>query len=462
MQTVGAKLEKSAIAKGTTQFIKQHPDDSLWFDKRRFDLRRRRTQNWNIEIIQEQGGDTSSLVPIHRLKVANKIKQGRPDSLLIFRREFNSDSVAAFKIMDQAKTVENVMLYLSKPSIQFVVEPEIIDSMLTLEFTENGINMDYDFAVFSLQEDSLLYASDSVANPRQYHFRTSLSPTDFLGNANYLLINFPTQSQFLFKEIWTTLLSSILLLAIIIFCFAYALYTIIRQKKLSEIKNDFINNMTHEFKTPVATIALASEALLEPSVRSDTQKMDRFIGMIQDENDRLGKQVEKVLQTATLDKKDYHLVLEPVDIKELLVGMCEHFQLKITALKGSLSCKYEGDYFVTVGDEHHLIHVVNNLIDNAVKYSDKAPEVNIVLKEQRDLIRLTVKDSGIGMKREHLKQVFDKFYRVPTGNIHNVKGFGLGLSYAQTIIKLHGGTISVESELGKGTEFTITLPKSNE
>jgi two-component system phosphate regulon sensor histidine kinase PhoR len=280
-----------------------------------------------------------------------------------------------------------------------------------------------------------------------------------VGKENYLYIFFPEKSQYIIKQLWIPLASSILFIGVIIWCFIYAIRVIYRQKALSDIKNDFINNMTHEFKTPLATVSLAVEALQDPELSSQNRFRDRYLGIIKDENKRLVSQVENVLQAAALEKQDFKLKLEKVDISEILTESVDHFSLQIENRAGELNFENELEHPVLSADKFHLTHIFNNLLDNANKYSPENPKIHVKAWENEDQIYVSVTDQGIGMSKDAQRKIFDKFYRVPTGNVHDVKGFGLGLSYVKTMVQAHMGDIRVKSEIGKGSTFIINLPK---
>jgi two-component system phosphate regulon sensor histidine kinase PhoR len=287
-----------------------------------------------------------------------------------------------------------------------------------------------------------------------------LFPSDIISQENYLLVNFPNKRAYVFRQIWLPVLSSILFIGVVIFCFVYAIRVIIRQKNLSEIKNDFINNMTHEFKTPIATVSLAVEALQDPDLLNQESFRKRYLSIIKDENKRLGGQVEKVLQAATLEKKEFSLKLEYVNLIDLLEDAKSQFELQVENKGGKITLENEiGDPYM-MSDAFHLAHIFNNLLDNANKYTKESPVIHIKVWDQNGYAFVSIQDNGIGMSKEVTKKIFDKFYRVPTGNVHDVKGFGLGLSYVKTIIEAHKGEISVNSEPGKGSIFTIKLPKT--
>jgi len=289
--------------------------------------------------------------------------------------------------------------------------------------------------------------------------QSKLFPNDILGNDNFIYVYFPEKSTHVFRQVWLPISSSILFILVIIFCFYYAIRIILKQKALSDIKNDFINNMTHEFKTPLATVSLAVEALQDPELSNQDTFRNRYLGIIREENKRLVTQVEKVLQAAALDRNEFNLKLESIHLPAMLQACMDQFALQVENRGGKL--EFIGDMKdpYIVGDVFHLTHLFNNLLDNANKYSPSNPKIRVAVKEQGSDVQITFQDQGIGMSRDAVKKIFDKFYRVPTGNVHDVKGFGLGLSYVKTMLEAHQGTIQVQSELGKGSTFTINLPK---
>ena len=231
-----------------------------------------------------------------------------------------------------------------------------------------------------------------------------------------------------------------------------------KQKKLSEIKNDFINNMTHELKTPISTIALSSEVLMSSEIANDKERLFNYAQIIKNENNRLKNQVERVLKVATLDK-EIELNKSKIDIHKLITKVISNFDLALKEKKAVVNRSLDASNFETMADEIHLTNIFQNLIDNAIKYSyQRVPAISVSTVNQKEAIQIVIQDNGIGMAKENLKLIFDKFYRVPTGNVHNVKGFGLGLNYVKTMVEEHNGTIEVESELEKGTKFILTLP----
>ncbi|SHM58635.1 two-component system, OmpR family, phosphate regulon sensor histidine kinase PhoR [Cyclobacterium lianum] len=288
--------------------------------------------------------------------------------------------------------------------------------------------------------------------------KAELFPSDLLGLENFLVIHFPNKGNYLMRQVFLPLSSSLLFMGIIIICFIYAIRVIIRQKKISEVKNDFINNMTHEFKTPISTVSLAIEALQDPDLFDQQSIRHRYLGIIREENTRLGKQVEQVLQAASLDKKDFKLKIEKINLIEAVEEAKRHFELVVEKRGGTIATDYQVSREEVAADPFHLNNIINNLLDNANKYSRESPRISITIRESKGYFKLAVQDEGIGMSREVQKKIFEKFYRVPTGNIHDVKGFGLGLSYVKTMVEAHRGSIEVESEPGHGSIFTINLP----
>ena len=270
----------------------------------------------------------------------------------------------------------------------------------------------------------------------------------------------PNSKSLVFKELRWRIATAGLFTIIIFAAFFLTVNTMLRQKKLSEIKNDFINNMTHEFKTPLATISLAVDAMRNDKVLSNRDKMGYFSSIIKEENQRMNRQVETILKAALLDKQEVDLMLKPTHVHEIIKEVAGNFQLQLEEKKGKIELELLAENDFIDADEVHFPNLINNLIDNSVKYSkaDMPPEIKISTSTIGKNITIRVEDNGIGMSRETIKKIFEKFYRAHTGNIHNVKGFGLGLSYVKTMAKSHHGEIKVESVLGKGSIFTLEFP----
>lgn len=337
----------------------------------------------------------------------------------------------------------------------------VVRKLLQNNLRERGIVQDFDLGVLSDEGQIIpITQTDFPEKLLSEGVQARLFPGDILGKENFLMVHFPNKNAYILRQIWLPVLSSLFFIGIVIFCFVYAIKVIIRQKNLSDIKNDFINNMTHEFKTPIATVSLAVEALQDPDLMNQESFRKRYISVIKDENKRLGSQVEKVLQAATLDKKEFKLKLEEINLEEILDGARRQFELQVENKGGEITFESQLGYPLITADAFHLSHIFNNLLDNANKYCKEKPVIRIKAWEEGEHAFVSIQDNGIGMTKDAQRKIFDKFYRVPTGNLHDVKGFGLGLSYVKTMLEAHKGEISVQSEPGKGSIFTIKLPKN--
>jgi two-component system phosphate regulon sensor histidine kinase PhoR len=261
------------------------------------------------------------------------------------------------------------------------------------------------------------------------------------------------------ESVFGTLALSILFTGIILFCFWYTIQVIYRQKQLSEIKTDFINNMTHEFKTPIATISLAADSINNPMVVNNPEKIKRFVDIIRQENRRMNSQVERVLQMALIDKKDFDLSVSNLNMHEIIQQAVNNFSLQVEKRDGTLTVELLAENPMIEGDATHIASIIHNLLDNANKYSPELPKINVSTKNVPLGLEITVQDHGLGISKEARKHIFDKFYRVHTGNIHDVKGFGLGLSYVKAIMTAHKGQLEVKSEPGKGSAFILVFPR---
>jgi two-component system phosphate regulon sensor histidine kinase PhoR len=365
---------------------------------------------------------------------------------------------------EMAKEVFADFLFKERP-IEQRVAPKYIDSLLACELKAKNIQLKYVFGIGSSQKkSSYVYASSpTLKNPniQSATFFTPLFPND-LKNSNHLLqVYFPGQQEFIWQTMGLSFMGSALLLMIMIGCFYIAVNTILKQKKLAEVKNDFINNMTHEFKTPISTISLATQLIQEESAVSKNETILRYLGIIKEENIRLGNQVERVLQTAQMEKEEIVLRKKDIDIHTLIQHVADNINPIIHTNQGNLILHLEANPSLLAIDEVHISNVIHNLLDNAIKYSPNHLHVEIQTESNPVQCTIKIKDQGIGMENSVLETVFEPFYRVPTGNIHNVKGFGLGLSYVKKIVDAHGGKVKVESALGAGSTFIITLPYGN-
>jgi len=336
-----------------------------------------------------------------------------------------------------------------------------LDTLLHAELINKNIKLAYDFWLKSVTQDSVLFrkvSSESGDILPANTYKTTLFSNDVIRDPGMLYINFPDKNQLIFQNLSVTMASSAGLLLVLLSIFSYTLYAILRQKKISEMKTDFINNMTHEFKTPVSTIMIASEALKDPEILEDKARIGRLAGIIYDENVRLGNHIERVLSIARLDKKELKLEEEEVDMNELIAAVADSMNLQLQKKGASIILELNAPRSIVKGDELHLSNVIFNLIDNANKYSIDPPQIRLNTRNSGKNLIIEIEDKGIGMTKEQSKRAFDQFYRVPTGNLHDVKGFGLGLNYVQDIITQMNGNIFVRSEKDKGTVFEIIIP----
>lgn len=339
------------------------------------------------------------------------------------------------------------------------VSPRLIDSLLKVELVQRGINLPFQYAVLTNDNNfTLALPTAYTGELRQSAFRTALYPNDIITEPHFLSIYFPRQDEFVYESMWGVLATSLAFILLILGCFSLTMMTLFRQKKLSDMKTDFINNMTHEFKTPIATISLASEALRDPAVRGNDNRVMRFINAIHEENKRLGTQVERVLQAAVIDRGEVQLNLAPIAVHDVLQQVLQTVALQIESRGGTIECNLEATTDIIEADRVHLANVIINLLDNANKYSPELPVIRLATRNELNGIVISVEDNGIGMSREAQKKIFEKFYRVSTGNLHDVKGFGLGLSYVKAMVEAHGGSISVRSELRHGSHFELYFP----
>lgn len=343
------------------------------------------------------------------------------------------------------------------------IPPRVLDSIIHKEFTGRSISLDYRYGIKQISKNNFEYTSGRTDTVQliKSNYCVLLFPNDILKKNEQLIISFPNKYEFLFYSLWPLLTSAVVFSIVMVIGFIYVMRTVLTQKKLAEIKSDFINNMTHEFKTPIATISIANESLKNPKVYSSPEKLDYYTGVIRDENKRMLRQVEVMLQMAQLEKGELKLKHESLKIEEVAEEAINSSLLSVENKHGKIELNVSENIPVIIGDRNHLINVISNLIDNSIKYSNEAPHIIVSIRQSAEHVFIDVKDNGIGMTKEVQKRIFDTFYRATTGNLHDVKGFGLGLSYVRAIVEQHQGIISVESEINKGSTFTIQLPIKN-
>jgi two-component system, OmpR family, phosphate regulon sensor histidine kinase PhoR len=364
---------------------------------------------------------------------------------------------------EMAKEVLNDLMF-TKRSIYDRVNYQILDSLLKYEIKMKGIEIPFEYGISSEENPSYLHYASSVKykmtglKSDKDTYMVNLFPNDYSDSESYLRVYFPNQDRYIIRNIWMMYATSLLLILVVLGCFYVAVSTIVKQKQLADIKNDFINNMTHEFKTPISTISLATQMLGDEAVTASPSMFKRYLGIIRDENKRLGSQVEKVLQTAQMERGEVRLNLGTVNVHQIIERVLENISPQIELREGIIDIDLQAENPEIQADEVHLTNIIFNLLDNANKYSPEKPIIKITTENTEKGLSIKVSDQGIGMTKESIKQIFEKFYRVPTGNVHDVKGFGLGLSYVKKMVEEHHGRINVVSKIGEGSEFEVVLP----
>lgn len=340
-----------------------------------------------------------------------------------------------------------------------------IDSLLRFELHNKGIFLPFSYEVLTASNDSLIFANamDMGKGTKPVFvasntYQTPIFSNEMVNDPGKIRIAFPQKSSLILGRMGASMATTAGLLFVLVFCFGYTIFSILKQKKISEMKIDFINNMTHEFKTPVSTIMIASEALKDDEMTGDKARVSRLANIIYEENVRLGSHIERVLNIARLEKDDFKLDTKPVDVNEMVSLVLDSMALKLQKCSADVTVNLDADKPMIIADELHFSNVLYNLIDNAIKYSNNKPVITISTLNKNGSIIIKVADKGIGMGREQQAKIFEQFYRIPTGNLHDVKGFGLGLSYVNSIVKKLNGIISVRSEKEKGSEFELKFP----
>lgn len=336
------------------------------------------------------------------------------------------------------------------------VEAGLLEFLLTTEFEKRNITADFEYGIYDCMEKCM--SGGSHVSSRTLKAKSPAQPfPEWKSDGYYFGVMFPSIEANLISQMGIWGFSSAVML-VVIFFFVYTLFVILKQRRLSEIQRDFINNMTHEFKTPISTIAISSEVLKDPGIVNTPERLLNYATIIQNENQRLKQQVERVLQMARFEKEDIGLKRESIDVHELITDAVRSIQLSLREKGGTIRLELWEQPVLVLVDKLHFTNVLYNLLDNAIKYSTQAPHIVVRTSEHEGIVQLEVQDNGIGIKAEDQRKVFHKFYRVPTGNLHDVKGFGLGLNYVKLIVEAHKGHVSVESEIGKGSTFKITIP----
>jgi two-component system phosphate regulon sensor histidine kinase PhoR len=490
LKNVVNKMEKKSDAAKITRRFNFRKQGMHWMTKqdslnnlsklivdKNLDKSSYRLQNnkYNVKIIEELSADSNGTVV-----KKSKEKAYSSDSLHLSAMDFNTQLIKDGPLALSLDSAEKRYQWVShKSDVMSDIFDELIsiniyndysnktdtlllDSIIHSEFKEKGIEATYGYGILNA-EGNLIFSKIGTDKKdiSESVFKVNLSPDNVFIQPQYLSVHFPGQQNYILKTLWLMLIGSALLILMLIISFYSTISTILKQKKLSEIKNDFISNMTHEFKTPISTISLACEVLSDASVEKSKEKIENYVRVIREENKRLGLLAENILQTAILDKGEFRLKIQTVDVHEIIQQTIDNIRLQVNKKEGEITLELTASESKIDADKIHLTNIIYNLLDNALKYTPEKPFIKVRTEDKNNGILISIQDNGIGISKENQKKIFDTLYRVNTGNIHNVKGFGLGLSYVKAIIEKHGGTIEVESEPGKGSTFKLFVPKTS-
>lgn len=368
------------------------------------------------------------------------------------------EKVVKHKIEAFNENIEKwVVEYRFENDLDFITDKlKDYEDAISDALSNNGIWLGFDYQVIK-EDDTVTSIFSSVGNDKilSDQYKTEVFPKEIFAKGLFLLLNFPEKNSHIYSKVYLLVLGSLIFTLIILVTFGSTLYYIQKQKKLSEVKSDFINNMTHEFKTPIATIRLASDAMESPKVLGIEKPTRYYLNIIRQENKRMNNQVERVLQMALIDQGQLQVDIQRNDVHSIIQNCINVLELIAQKKQGKVSSSLRATCFNIDIDEIHFANVINNLLDNAIKYTTNPPDILIETYNKQDNLFVRISDNGFGMTKEVVKHIFDKFYRKPTGNIHNIKGFGLGLSYVKAVIEAHGGDISVSSEPGNGSTFLL-------
>jgi two-component sensor histidine kinase len=367
------------------------------------------------------------------------------------------------ELNEKQKLIERILTKMSQPDLKLQerISPAGFKALLRSELDNNAVFLPFEYAVQDDRRNIVMQSEAFDPKTKLQLIGGLINPNNIVSTPNLLVLYFPTEKNYLIKSLGYMGISSALLTLIILITFGYTFYIIFRQKKLSEIRSDFVNNMTHELKTPISTISLASQMLNDETIPNSMKNIDHLSKVIHDESKRLGYHVEKVLQAAIFEKGKISTKIRRLDIHELINNVVRNFIIQVKNRNGQIVKNLDAEYSIVNVDEVHFTNVLLNLLDNAIKYCKSQPSITVSTYYKKGKITIVVEDNGIGISKDDQKRIFERFYRVPTGNVHNIKGFGLGLSYVKKVVEEHNGKISIDSELNVGTKFEIVIPVAN-
>lgn len=400
-----------------------------------------------------------TITQVYWVKRAFDIKESE------FERQVNTALINVaqqiFSLSNTPSPANNPVKQLSTNYFVVMVNSEIdaslLEFLLRTEFEKRNIKADFEYGIYDCTNEKMVYGNYVAMRDVNGKIEPQKVLPKWTNQGYYFGVQFPNREAQILNQMGIWSFSSIVLLLVIVF-FAYTLFVILKQKRLSEIQKDFINNMTHEFKTPIATIAVSAEVLKDPNIIHQPERLLNYTTIIENENKRLKQHVERVLQMAKLDKEDIELKKETVSLHEVIEEVVAGMRVPLQEKNGHLELQLTAEKVTLQADKHHLTNVIYNLLDNAIKYCKENPVITIRTKNESKGIVLEIQDNGIGISEENQKRIFQKFYRVPTGNVHDVKGFGLGLNYVKQIVEAHRGRITLESGMGKGCTFRVYIP----
>ena len=400
-----------------------------------------------------------TITQVYWVKRAFDLKEGE------FERQVNTALINVaqqiFALSNTPSPANNPVKQLSTNyfvvSVNSEIDASLLEFLLRTEFEKRNIKADFEYGIYDCTHEKMVYGNYVSMREASNKNAPVKNLPNWTNHGYYFGVQFPNREAQILNQMGIWSFSSVVLLLVIVF-FAYTLFVILKQKRLSEIQKDFINNMTHEFKTPIATIAVSTEVLKNPDIVKQPERLLNYTTIIENENKRLKKHVERVLQMARLDKEDIDLKREDTNLHEVIQEVVAGMRVSLQEKQGKIELSLEANQPVIVADRHHLTNVIYNLLDNAIKYCKENPFIVMSTRQDNKGITLEVKDNGIGIGEEHQKRIFQKFFRVPTGNVHDVKGFGLGLNYVKQIVQAHRGRVTLESVLGNGCTFKVFIP----
>jgi two-component system phosphate regulon sensor histidine kinase PhoR len=474
MNLVVKKISRGETARQVVhKFIKPYDDDVIIMERDSFHSANivsrnkiRTSSNYNfvtsdsdiILNIESINNDDSSLISVQVESVTGDDTLSRTEKKVI--AYVNVDSVKIHKEKIVSEVVDDLLWITETKNVEERLDKSELNNQLNAELKNKGINTEYVFAVKSEKRDSIYFNNDAALKPdlETSIYKARLFPEELHNSPDYLLLFFPNRTGYLLGSMSTLLILSTLFIIAIIFFYYTTVQMLIRQKKITEIKNDLINNITHEFKTPISTISLASEALKEPGLRNGEIQTQKYSSIIKEESLRLQSMVDSLLETAMLEKDKYKLEKSDVDIHSVIEQEVDRKILVHNNLVSNIKRELLATNHILFADRLHITNIISNILDNAIKFSSKEPQINIRTENIDSGIQISVKDNGIGIDKNQQKKIFDTFYRVPAGNIQNTRGYGIGLSYVKKIVEAHAGTISVKSKSGIGSTFKIFFP----